>query len=140
MLQWPNDDGMVPDDTLHKGTSKCHKMDEKTIHFAVHVSPSFFLKYPLQQSPIQKWSRIFNLVLFPIFRQNLHHRFVTFFGLVPTPKKCLSLCIALFFCFILVHTRVIRVRNYYLIIYTTKKKNFTWMLVLNYLIGILSFF
>ena len=31
-------------------------------------------------------------------------------------------------------------RNYYIIIYTMKKHNFTWISVLNCLIGLLSFF
>ena len=30
---------LVPDDTVQKGTSKHHKMDEKITHFAVHVLP-----------------------------------------------------------------------------------------------------
>ena len=33
---------MVPDNTVHKGTKKRHKMDEKINHFAVHISPSIF--------------------------------------------------------------------------------------------------
>ena len=31
--------GLVPDNTVHKGTSKHHKTDLKISHFAVHVSP-----------------------------------------------------------------------------------------------------
>ena len=34
--------GMVPDDTVHKGASKCHNTDEKSTNFVVHVSPSIF--------------------------------------------------------------------------------------------------
>ena len=33
---------LVPDDTEHKGTSKRHKTDKKSTHFAVHVSPPIF--------------------------------------------------------------------------------------------------
>ena len=41
---------IVPDDTVHKGTSKRHKMDEKSTHFEVNVPPSIF------DSKINKWS------------------------------------------------------------------------------------
>ena len=34
--------GLVPDDTVKKGTSKRHEMDKKITHFVVHVSPSIF--------------------------------------------------------------------------------------------------
>ena len=33
---------LFPDDTVHNGTIKLHKTDEKIIDFAVHVSPSRF--------------------------------------------------------------------------------------------------
>ena len=36
-------DGLIPYDTAHKGTSKYHKPDEKSTHFVVHVPPSIFL-------------------------------------------------------------------------------------------------
>ena len=35
-------DKLVPDDTVYKGTNKHNKMDEKSTHFAVHISPSIF--------------------------------------------------------------------------------------------------
>ena len=53
---------LVPDDTVHKGISKCHKMDEKGTHFAVHVSPSIFgfkKIIPLHLSPFQKVSELY---------------------------------------------------------------------------------
>ena len=49
--------GLVPDDTLHKGTFKCHKTDENSTHFVVHVSPKVFelkTSIPLHPKPIQK--------------------------------------------------------------------------------------
>ena len=33
---------LVPDDTVHKGTSKRHKTDEKITNFVVHAPPSIF--------------------------------------------------------------------------------------------------
>ena len=33
---------LVPDDNVHEGTSKHHKMDENSTRFAVHVHPSIF--------------------------------------------------------------------------------------------------
>ena len=48
----PYHDGMVPDDTVHKGTSKNHKTDEKITHFAVHVPPAIFdLKHNNPSTP-----------------------------------------------------------------------------------------
>ena len=46
---------LVPDNILHKGTSKPHKIDKKITHFAVHVSPSIFgLKKPITPSTLSK--------------------------------------------------------------------------------------
>ena len=56
------------------------------------------------------------------------------------PQKYLSLFGALFFSFALVHTWVRQVRNYYSIMYITKKNHFTWTSTFNHLIGIFSFF
>ena len=33
---------LVPDNTVHEGTSKRHKTDLKITHFRVHVPPSIF--------------------------------------------------------------------------------------------------
>ena len=44
---------LVPYDTIHKGTSKCHKTDEKIPHFVVHFPTSmfgFFINYPTPPS------------------------------------------------------------------------------------------
>ena len=62
-----------------------------------------------------------------------------FFGLVPIQKYYLLLELS-FFCFVLVHTRVRPEMNYYMIIYAMKKHRFTWTYILNFLIGLLSFF
>ena len=64
-------------------------------------------------------------------------RFV--FGLVPTQKD-IYILIELYVLFILVHTQVNQSRNYYIIIYTMKKHHYTWTFILNFLIGILTFF
>ena len=34
---------LFPYNTVHKGTDECHKIDESSTHFAVHISPSIFL-------------------------------------------------------------------------------------------------
>ena len=57
--------------------------------------------------------------------------------LVPT-KKEISLFIELsLFCFISVHTKLRRVGDYYIIIYTMKKNHFIWTSILKGLIGLL---
>ena len=61
-----------------------------------------------------------------------------FFGLVPN-QKFLSLCRAIVFCFVLVHTQVRWVRSCYFVIYTINKQHFIWTSVLDCLIGLLSF-
>ena len=66
--------------------------------------------------------------------------FCQFFWFGRTKKNIYGFVELLSFCFVLVHTRVRRVTNYYIIMYTTKKHHFTLMYVLNYLTGILSFF
>ena len=90
---------LVPDNTLHKSTSKHHKMDEKSTHFVVHVSPSIFgLKKnsPLRPAPIQKRSGLFNLILFPMLTEKRAPPFCQFFWFGSNPKKS-SLCRALVF-------------------------------------------
>ena len=39
LIEASGDNILVPDDTVHKGTSKSHKTDGKSNHFVVHVSP-----------------------------------------------------------------------------------------------------
>ena len=56
---------MIPDYTVNKGTSKCHKTDEKRTHFSVHVPPSLIgvFNYPTTPTTISKmqWSISFNI-------------------------------------------------------------------------------
>ena len=130
-----------PNDTVHKGTSKLHKMDGKITHFGVHVYPSIFgfLIIPLHPAPIQKCRELLTFILSPKLKENAHHFFSAFFLVWFQPKKCLSLCRDLTFCFILVHTQIIQVWNSYIIIYTMKKHHFTWTYILNWLIEIYHF-
>ena len=59
-----------------------------------------------------------------------------FFGLVPTQNNIHPLLELSYFRFFLVYTRVRRVKNWYIIIYSIKKHHFTWTSVLNCLIGL----
>ena len=43
-LEWTVYHRLVSNNTVHKGTSKRHKTDEKSTDLAVHVSPSIFEK------------------------------------------------------------------------------------------------
>ena len=55
--------GLVPDNTVHKGTRKRHKTDLKSTNFVVHVSTSLFYikinklfcytRYPLKSTVVQ---------------------------------------------------------------------------------------
>ena len=72
-------------------------------------------------------------------RINVHRPFVSFFGFGSYPKT-LSLVRTLNFLFILIHTQVICVRNYYIIIFTMKNHHYIWMYILNCFIGLLFYF
>ena len=55
---------LVPDNTVHKGTSKIHKTYGKITHFVVHVPSSIFYSKktsPLHSAPIQLRSGIIYL-------------------------------------------------------------------------------
>ena len=93
----------------NKVTSKRHKTDEKAPilrHTFLNKYPDLKNITPLNPAPIQK-----NIGLIKknqMLMEKVHHRFPS---LVPTPKNSLSLCGALIFSFILVHTKLIRARN-----------------------------
>ena len=79
---------LVLDDTVYEGTSKRQNMDERSTHFAVHVSPSIFNKNkcisPLNPSPIQLLS---GMIFLPMPKEKGEPPFCQFFlGLVPTKK------------------------------------------------------
>ena len=135
-IQW-----LVPNETLYKGTSKNHKMDEKSpILRCTFIHQCFIQKksIPLHTSPIQLCSGIY-IYINPYVVGETCTAIFQFFCLVLTHQKYLSLLRALIFCFILVHTQVRQVRKYYIIIYTIKKHHFTWTSVFNSLIGPLLF-
>ena len=114
----------------------------KSTHFAVQVTPSIFdskHNYPTKPitHSIAQWDYLNKIMLtekcVPPFYQ-------LFFLFGSGPKTYLSHVRYLFFFFILVHTQVRLVKNYYIINHIMKKHNFTWMYILNFLIVILSFF
>ena len=94
---------------------------------------------PLYPASIQKWSGLFHFILSQMLAEKLAPPFVLFV-LGSNTKQYLSLCRALIFFFILVHTQVRRVSNYYIIIFIMKKHYFTWTSILNFLTGLLYFF
>ena len=51
-----NGRGLVIENTLHKGTSKCHKTDENSTHISVHITPSIFefSNYPTTSRTLSK--------------------------------------------------------------------------------------
>ena len=100
---------LVPDENVHKGTSKRHKTDGKSTHSAVHVSPINFFNCPTTPSThsIFQWGFFY----FQCWQRNLHHCFVSFFVLFSNPKTYLFLCRALIFCFVLVHPQLRQVSN-----------------------------
>ena len=79
---------MVPDDTVNKGTSRRHKTDGKSTHFAVHFSPSIFdLKINklshYNHHPIK--SAVGYIFKFPMLTEKPEPPFCQLFGvLVPT--------------------------------------------------------
>ena len=90
---------MVPDDTLHKGTSKHHKMDEKGTRFAVHISSSIFGFWnypttPITHSKIQ-WDVLFYLITH-VYGETCTTVLSVFF-FVSNPKKYVYLCRSLIF-------------------------------------------
>ena len=118
-------------------------MDEKSTHFLMHVPPSIFgflnPTTPITHSKIQ-WS-IYKYIKFQMLTEKRAPPFCHFFlCLVPTQNKYIYIFLELsVFCFVLIHTQVIQVRNWYVIIYTMKKNHFTWTSVSNCLIGRLLF-
>ena len=100
----------------------------------MHISPSIFGLLKIvhyTQHPFKNSVDCLILFYSQCWRRIVRHRFVRVFCLVPTQKYYLSLCRALVFCFILVHAQVIRVGNYYIIIFTMKKHHFIWTSILN---------
>ena len=84
--------------------------------------------------------QIRNQVFHPQLLKN-HPQFIQqeILNLLLLTKRYLSLCRALIFFFVLLHTPVRQVRNQYIIIYTMRKHNFTWTSFFNCLIILLSF-
>ena len=56
----PDAHRLVPDDTVHKGTNKCHKMDEKVpiLRCKFLHQYLYFLIYPTTPSTLSKFSRM----------------------------------------------------------------------------------
>ena len=82
---------LVPHNTVNKGTSKCHRTDEKApMLWCTFLYQYFILRIiPPNPAPIQL--RIGLIKKLQCWQRNLNRRFVSFFGLVLTPKKYLFL-------------------------------------------------
>ena len=126
---------LVPNDTVTKRTKKApillctflnQHLDQNKIKLAHYIHPPF-------KNIVVRFKKIQMLM------EKRPPPFCQFFGLVTTLQKYSSLCRDLVFSFILVHTQVNWVGNYYIIIYTMKNNHFIWMSVFNCLIGILYF-
>ena len=79
---------LVPDNTIHKDTSKYHKTNKKIAHFAVHVSPSIFENFGRKSTTPSTLSKMQCVIFFKsqCQRKNVHHCF-QFFCLIPTAPK-----------------------------------------------------
>ena len=108
----------------------------------MHVYPSlcdFFIDDPITPGTNSKikWA----IKKYQCWRINVRHNFsvcsLVWFQL----KQIIYIFVEIsFYPFIQIHTREIRVRKQYIIIYTKKRYHFTWTSVLNFLIGLLPFF
>ena len=105
-------------------------------HFSINII--FFKINPLHPLPFQKctWADFKNQTL---MEKRAPLVLSVFFQFDFDPKTSIYFCKDINFCFILVHTQLGGVRNYYNIIYTTKKHHFTWMYIPNFLIDLFFF-
>ena len=115
-------------------------MDEKSTHFAVHFSPPIFGNFKIYIFHYTQHSFKNSVGFFILFYSHVDGEMCTsilsFFWFGSNPNIYIYIFVELsFFCFILVHTQVRRVRNYYIIIYNMKNHHFKWMSFLNCLIG-----
>ena len=127
------------DDTVDKGTSKCHKTDEKAPILRCTFLHKYLIKTiisPLFPTPIKLRGGLI-LKTIPLFTEKCAPPFYHFFLLSSNTKKTIYPFVELLLIsLILVHTRVRRVRNYYKM-YTIKNHHFTRTYALDYLICIL---
>ena len=93
---------------------------------------------PRHPAPIQKLSEVFLYIYSQCWQKNFHYH-LSFFGVWLQQKNIYLFIDISIFCFVLVHTQEIRESNYCIVIYIMRNHHFTWMSVVNCLIGIFNF-
>ena len=113
--------GLVPDNTVHKGTNKHHKTDKKKSSWGTRSFINIWSKKfsPLHSASIQLCSGLTKIPVF--YGETYTALLLVLFWLDSYPKNNYILLELSFFGFILVHTWVRPARNSYIIIFTTRK-------------------
>ena len=98
---------LVPDDTVHKGTSKHHKTYEQSTNFALHISPSIFgfkKNQPTAPTSFQNVVGYFSFHMLIISWVMCTAVFSVVFGFVPNPQNIYPLIKLTYFRLLLIQT------------------------------------